>query len=88
MLAGCLLLLSLVNVVSPMAPTVIVLRSVRLLSLLKHRVRPAAIANSLAILVPRLCSAAVVFVLLMYSFAVVGMESFVDAGTHLRNCCK
>jgi hypothetical protein len=32
-------------------------------------------------------SAAIVITLLMYSFAIVGMECYVDSQKRLRNCC-
>jgi two pore calcium channel protein 1 len=65
---------------------IVILRPLRLLRLFKLKRRYRDVFSALAIVLPRMASAAIVLLIVYYFFAVAGMELFGDVD--LRNCCK
>ncbi|RZF38082.1 hypothetical protein LSTR_LSTR006481 [Laodelphax striatellus] len=63
----------------------VIFRPLRMLRLFKSKKRYRDIIGTMALLVPLMCSTAVVMLVLYYFFAIIGMELF--AGYDMRNCC-
>ncbi|XP_046386592.1 two pore calcium channel protein 1-like [Ischnura elegans] len=82
---GCLLGL-MARAVDPSLTAVVVLRPLRMLRLFRLKKRYRDVFGTLLLLLPHMGSAALVLVILYYSFAVVGMELF--SGYKMKNCCK
>ncbi|XP_071448178.1 two pore calcium channel protein 1-like [Hetaerina americana] len=72
--------------VDPSLTAVVVLRPLRMLRLFRLKKRYRDVFGTLLLLVPHMGCAALVFAILYYAFAVVGMEFF--SGYNMANCCK
>ncbi len=65
---------------------VVILRPLRLLTLLRMKKRFRDVFGTAVILYPRLVSAVIVLLLVYYFFGIIGMECF--HSVDLVNCCK
>ncbi|XP_012232885.1 two pore calcium channel protein 1-like isoform X2 [Linepithema humile] len=70
----------------PSATFLVLFRPLRTLRLFKIKKRYRDVFGTLVILIPQMCSTAMVMLVLYYFFAIIGMELF--AGYDMRNCCK
>jgi two pore calcium channel protein 1 len=80
LVAACALILF------PSAMFFVLFRPLRTLRLFKIKKRYRDVFGTLVILLPQMCSTAIVMLVLYYFFAIIGMELF--AGYDMRNCCK